>query len=193
MSDSAYLKGALEAILMVADSPVPAARLAETLSLDEAETVSLLREIARSCAGQETQNGEGYLRGFQLREAAGGWRFYSHPRFADVVGEYATAGQNEKLSVQALETLAVIAYRQPVTRSQIAAVRGVEVDSVVRTLLMRGLIRKCATVPQNGAGLYETTDCFLEKMGLKSLSDLPDLAPYLPDNEALEDIEKEIL
>ncbi|WP_124054827.1 SMC-Scp complex subunit ScpB [Arcanobacterium ihumii] len=187
MNDSMFFRGALEAILMVASEPVSSALLANSLGISEAETDSLLRALAH-----EYESGSTTPRGFTLREVGGGWRFYSHPRYADLVGNFVTAGQSNKLSVQALETLAVIAYRQPVTRAQIAAIRGVEVDSVVRTLQTRGLVEQVGTTAATGAGLYGTTDYFLERMGMNSLAELAPLAPYLPENEDLEDVEKEI-
>ena len=186
--DFSFYKGALEAVLMVAENPIPLAQLAASLDISEAETQQLLSELARSYA-----EGSPYPRGFQLRESGGGWRFYSHPRYGEIVGKYITAGKVNKLSIPALETLAVIAYRQPVTRAQIAAIRGVNVDSVLRTLLARDLIEQAGATADTGAGLYITTAYFLEKMGMNSLAELPDLAPYLPDEENLEEVEKEIL
>lgn len=181
-----FAKGALEAILMVIADPVPLAELAKALNLSEAVVDQLLRELVDEYrAGKQP-------RGFQLREVAGGWRFYSHPHYADIVTAFVTAGQQNKLSTQALETLAVIAYRQPVTRAQISAIRGVDVDSVVRTLQMRGLVEQIGVTQDTGAALYQTTSYFMERMGLNSLDELPDLAPYLPDNDVLEEIEKEI-
>lgn len=178
------IRGALEAILMVAAEPVPVRRLASTLEMSEAHTDALLREMSRQYAYDQ--------RGFELREVGGGWRFYSHPRFYEVVGEFVTAGQSNKLSIQALETLAVIAYRQPCTRAQIASIRGVEVDSVVRTLVTRGLVEQVGTTAATGASLYGTSALFLEKMGMNSLDDLAPLAPYLPDDAELDDVEKEL-
>lgn len=186
MSEDEFRRGALEAILMVSAEPVTVKALAFAIESTEAETDALLRSIARSYAEEEPP------RGFQLREVGGGWRFYSHPRYADVVGSFVTHGQSNKLSAQALETLAVIAYRQPVTRAQIAAIRGVEVDSVVRTLQTRGLIEQTGNTQATGASLYETTDLFLEKMGMNSLEELAPLAPYLPEDEELADVEKEL-
>lgn len=186
MNDNAYIKGALEAILMVATEPVSVKGLAFAIAATEADTDALLRDLAHEYAATEPP------RGFQLREVAGGWRFYSDPRYADVVAGFVTSGASGKLSIQALETLAVIAYRQPVTRAQIAAIRGVEVDSVVRTLVTRGLIQQAGTTQATGAILYETTDLFLEKMGMNSLEELAPLAPYLPEDDELDDVEKEM-
>ena len=184
MSDE-FQRGAIEAILMVAPDPVPLAQLAGVIEMSEADTDSLLREMAREYADDQ--------RGFDLREVAGGWRMYSHPRYSEVVGEFVTNAQSSKLSVQALETLAVVAYRQPVTRAQIAAIRGVEVDSVVRTLVTRGMIEQVGQTAATGASLYATTQLFLEKMGMNSLEELAPLAPYLPDDTDLDDLEKELL
>ncbi len=185
-TDFSFHKGALEAVLMVVDKPVSVQELAKVLELTEAECDTLLRELATE------YEADTHPRGFQLREAGGGWRFYSHPRYADIVSNFVVGGQQNKLSVQALETLAVIAYKQPVTRAQIAAIRGVEVDSVVRTLQTRGLIMQIGTTATTGAGLYATTDYFLERMGMNSLAELPNLAPYLPDDDELEEVEKEL-
>ncbi len=180
-----FQRGAVEAILMVTPDPVPLAQFATVIGMSEADTDTLLRDLSREYADDQ--------RGFQLREVAGGWRMYSHPRFSEVVGEFVTKGQSSKLSVQALETLAVVAYRQPVTRAQIAAIRGVEVDSVVRTLLTRGLIEQVGQTAATGADLFATTQLFLEKMGMNSLDELAPLAPYLPDDTDLDDLEKELL
>lgn len=179
-----FQRRAVEAILMVAAEPVPLARLAAAIESTEADTDALLRDMAREYADDQ--------RGFHLREVGGGWRFYSHPRYAQIVSEFITAGQSAKLSVPALETLAVVAYRQPVTRAQIAAIRGVEVDSVVRTLVTRGLIEQVGSTAETGASLYGTTALFLEKMGMNSLDELAPLAPYLPDDSDLAELEKEL-
>lgn len=171
---------ALEAVLMVADEPVPAVRLASVLGLPTERVEELLVELA---AGYE--EGE-RPRGFVLRNAGAGWRFYSAPAHGDVVGRFVLEGQTARLTHAALETLAVIAYRQPVTRGQVSAVRGVNVDSVVRTLAARGLVAEIGTEP-SGAVLYGTTPYFLERMNMRSLDELPPLAPFLPDIEALEE------
>lgn len=171
---------AVEAVLMVADEPVPAVQLATVLGVPTAEVEVLLRELAAEYRGE----GGGRPRGFELREAAGGWRVYSAPAHADVVGRFVLDGQAARLTQAALETLAVIAYRQPVTRGQVSAVRGVNVESVVRTLVSRGLVAEVGTEP-SGAVLYGTTPYFLERMGMTSLDELPPLAPYLPELDAL--------
>lgn len=166
---------ALEAILMVADEPVPLDRLAAALAVPPARVLEALTDLAAGYEG----------RGFALREVGRGWRFYSHPDYADVVADFVRDGQTARLTQAALETLAVIAYRQPVSRGRIAGIRGVNVDSVVRTLLTRGLVRETGTDSETGAVLYATTDFFLERLGLRSLDELPPLAPYLPEVDAL--------
>lgn len=184
--DTAAVRGALEAILMVTPEPVSTRALATAIGATEAHVDTLLRALAR-----EYESGPA-PRGFQLREVAGGWRFYSHPRYATEVAAFVTAGQSNKLSVQALETLAVVAYKQPVTKAQVAAIRGVDVDSVLRTLETRGLIQRMGATAATGAALYGTTELFLERMGMNSLSELAPLAPYLPDDAQLEEIESEL-
>lgn len=177
--------GALEAILMVVPEPVSVRHLSDVLGISQAEIDGHLRALAAEYRGDN-----GRPRGFELREAGEGWRIYSSPRYAEVVGAFVTAGQTSKLSGPALETLAVIAYRQPVTRSQIAEIRGVNVDGVVRTLMTRGLIE--ATGQEGtGAVLYGTTEYFLEKMGMTSLAELPPASPHLPELDELDDIEKD--
>jgi segregation and condensation protein B len=172
---------ALEAVLMVADEPVPAVQLAAVLGLPVDQVDHLLVELAAEYRGERS----GRPRGFELRAAGGGWRVYSAPAHADVVGRFVLDGQAARLTQAALETLAVIAYRQPVTRGQVSAVRGVNVESVMRTLVARGLVAEAGTEP-SGAVLYSTTPYFLERMGMASLDALPPLAPYLPDLESLE-------
>ncbi len=169
---------AVEAVLMVADEPVSAVQLATVLGLPTPEVEALLVTLA-----EEYRGASGRPRGFELRHVAGGWRFYSAAAHADVVGRFVLDGQTARLTQAALETLAVIAYRQPVTRGQVSAVRGVNVDSVVRTLTARGLVAELGTEP-SGAVLYGTTSYFLERLGMTSLDQLPPLAPYLPDMES---------
>lgn len=171
---------AVEAVLMVADEPVSAVQLATVLGLPTHEVEQVLAQLAAEYRGE----GGGRPRGFELREAAGGWRVYSSAAHADVVGRFVVDGQSARLTQAALETLAVIAYRQPVTRGQVSAVRGVNVESVVRTLVSRGLVAEVGTEP-SGAVLYGTTSYFLERMGMGTLDELPPLAPYLPDLESL--------
>lgn len=181
------LRAAAEAVLVVADGPVTCAALAEALGVGEARAGELLESLAAEYAG----DGDGPARGFVLRRAAGGWRLASAPVFHDLVERFVIGGATSRLSQAALETLAVIAYRQPVTRGRIAAIRGVSVDGVVRTLCARGLIEEAGAEP-SGALLYRTTDEFLEYLGLDRLDDLPPLAPYLPEASALGEIENEM-
>lgn len=188
------LRAAAEAVLIVADEPVTAAALAEALGLGERAAEELLgyleAEYAAGDIGQD-DSGAGRTRGFVLRRAAGGWRFASAPEFSDLVERFVVGGARTRLSQAALETLAVIAYRQPVTRGRVGAIRGVNVDGVVRTLRARGLVEEAGSEP-GGAILYRTTAEFLEYLGLDSLEDLPPLAPYLPDTAALAGIEDEM-
>lgn len=183
----AQLRAAAEAVLVVADGPVTCAALAEALGVGEARARELLESLAAEYAG----DGGSPARGFVLRRAAGGWRLASAPAFHDLVERFVIGGATSRLSQAALETLAVIAYRQPVARGRIAAIRGVSVDGVVRTLCARGLIEEAGAEP-SGALLYRTTDEFLEYLGLDSLDDLPPLAPYLPEASALGEIENEM-
>jgi len=178
---------ALEAVLMVVDEPVPAADLASVMGLPTGQVAELLRELAAEYRGERG----GRPRGFELREVGGGWRIFSAPAHADVVGRFVLDGQTAKLTQASLETLAVIAYRQPVTRGRISAIRGVNVDGVVRTLLARGLVEEAGHDEEGGAMRYRTSAYFLERMGLTSLEDLPPLAPYLPDMGSLDDVDGE--
>ncbi|GAA4578596.1 hypothetical protein GCM10023176_54810 [Micromonospora coerulea] len=172
--DDAELRGALEAILLVVDEPVSELTLAEVLEQPAERVGRMLDEIAAgyTAAGH----------GFELRRAAGGWRLYTRPEYATYVERFVLDGQSVRLTQAALETLAVIAYKQPVTRSRISAIRGVNCDGVIRTLVSRGLVEECGTEPDSGAFLYRTTTMFLEKLGLNSVHDLPPLAPFLPDD-----------
>src|SRR5580693_8110757 len=168
------LRACLEAILLVADEPVPTVVLAQVLEQPRNEVAAALRDLA----GEYTAEG----RGFDLREIAGGWRFYTREDCAALVERFVTDGQEVRLTQAALETLAVVAYRQPVSRARVSAVRGVNCDGVMRTLTLRGLVEEAGTDPETTAILYRTTSYFLERLGLASLEDLPDLAPFLPDN-----------
>lgn len=176
---------ALEAVLMVADEPIAAVRLATVLALPTTRVEELLAELAAEYRGE----GAVRPRGFELRQVGDGWRIYSAPAHHLVVGRFVLDGQTARLTQAALETLAVIAYRQPVTRGQVSGVRGVNVDGVVRTLTTRGLVTEAGTDPSSGALLYRTTGYFLERMGLTSLDELPPLAPYLPDIDAFEGLD----
>ncbi|WP_030187506.1 SMC-Scp complex subunit ScpB [Streptomyces violaceorubidus] len=172
------LKPALEAVLMVVDEPATEERLAKILQRPRRRIADALRELADEYAVQG--------RGFELRLVAGGWRFYSRPEYAAAVEGFVLDGQHARLTQAALETLAVVAYRQPVSRSRVSAVRGVNCDGVMRTLLQRGLVEESGTEPETGAILYVTTNYFLERMGLRGLDELPELAPFLPEAEAIE-------
>jgi len=177
---TSHLRGALEAVLMLADMPIPTTRLAAVLAQPEPRVQQTLTDLAQEYHEQD--------RGFILRELGEGWRFYSHPTYAEEVEAFVRDGQTARLTAAALETLAVIAYRQPVARGRISSIRGVNVDGVVRTLLTRGLIEEAGRDGDSGAILYQTTAHFLERMGLRSIADLPPLAPYLPEVGALDDI-----
>jgi segregation and condensation protein B len=168
----------IEAILMVVDEPVSELTLATVLEVTQDEVSKALSELTESY-------GE---RGFSLKSVAGGWRFYSHPDSASVVEKFVLDGQQSRLTQAALETLAVIAYRQPVSRARVSAIRGVNVEAVMKTLVTRGLVEEYGLEPETGAILYKTTNYFLERLGLNSLADLPALAPYLPDLEHLDEI-----
>ena len=176
-------RGAIEAILMVVEEPVTDAALASALELPVPEVRQLLVEL-------EAEHTDG-RRGFTVRNVGGGWRFYSHAAYAPVIERFILEGQQSKLTTASLETLAVIAYRQPISRARVGAVRGVTVDGVVRTLLTRGLITEVSRDEESGATLYGTSPYFLERMGLNSLDDLPALAPYLPDAALLDDLVSE--
>jgi segregation and condensation protein B len=179
------LAAALEAILMVAEAPVALPRLAAAVQRPAPVVADVLAALAAEYRGDEGAR----PRGFELREGAEGWRFYSRPALADVVGRFVLEGQSSRLSQAALETLAVIAYRQPVTRGQVSAVRGVNVDGVVRTLLARGLVAETGQDPTSGASLFGTTGEFLDRMGWTSLDELPALAPHLPGVEAVGELD----
>ncbi|WP_040658027.1 SMC-Scp complex subunit ScpB [Ornithinimicrobium pekingense] len=176
-------RAAVEAVLMVVDEPVTEEALAAALQLSPQDVGAVLDELAQEYAHAE--------RGFTLRRLGGGWRFYSRPEHAPVVERFLLGGQQARLTQAALETLAVIAYRQPISRARIGAIRGVNVDGVVRTLLARGMVTEVGQDPPAGAVLYGTTDLFLQRMGLDSLDDLPALAPYLPSAEVLEELAAE--
>jgi len=175
------LHASLEAILLVADEPVPVVVLAQVLERPRNEVTAQLNDLA------EEYKATG--RGFDLREIAGGWRYYTREDCAPLVERFVSDGQEARLTQAALETLAVVAYRQPVSRTRVSAVRGVNCDSVMRTLVLRGLVEETGTDSETGAILYRTTAYFLERLGLASLEDLPDLAPFLPED--IEDLENE--
>ncbi len=172
------ISGAVEALLLLAEDPLSEIRLAQALDVGVAEVSACLAELAAFY--EETG------RGFELRQLAGGWRYYTREEHADLIATYLLDGQQSRLSQAALETLAVVAYQQPISRSRISAIRGVSVDAVIRTLLSRGLIREAGHDDESGAVIFATTSHFLERMGLRSLDELPPLAPHLPDVDELE-------
>jgi segregation and condensation protein B len=167
------LRACLEAILLVVDEPVAEVVLAQVLERPREE---IALEIAGLAASYTAEG-----RGFELREVAGGWRFYTREECAPVVERFVRDGQEVRLTQAALETLAVVAYQQPVSRARVSAVRGVNCDGVMRTLTLRGLVEEAGIEHETGAILYRTTAYFLERLGLASLDDLPELAPFLPD------------
>ncbi|GGR52568.1 segregation and condensation protein B [Nocardioides luteus] len=179
--DLGDLRPALEAVLMVADEPLEAAALAAAVGQPTAAVV----EALTSLSAEYTEQG----RGFDLRNVAGGWRFYTREEYASVVEGFVLEGQQARLTQAALETLAVVAYKQPVSRARVSAIRGVNVDGVMRTLLTRGLVEEAGQDHETGANLYRTTGYFLERIGITDLGELPELAPYLPD---LADMEEEL-
>ena len=174
----AEVSGALEALLLLAEEPRRTADLAATLGEPEPVVADALAELVAFY--DETG------RGFELRQVGGGWRYYTREEHAELIAASVLEGQQSRLSQAALETLAVIAYTQPISRGRVSAVRGVNVDGVIRTLLARGLVAEAGQDPESGAAVFVTTSYFLERMGLRGLDDLPALAPHLPDAEALE-------
>jgi segregation and condensation protein B len=173
------LQPALEAVLMIADAPLDHVTLAQAVGRPPQEVAEALQRLAEDY----TEQG----RGFDLREVGGGWRFYTRDDYAAVVEKFVVDGQQARLTQAALETLAVVAYRQPVSRGRVSAIRGVNVDGVMRTLVTRGLVEEAGSDDETGAVLYRTTSYFLERMGLSSLDGLPDLAPLLPEMTEVED------
>lgn len=174
------LTAALEAVLIVADQPLDHMTLAQAVDSPPAEVEEALNTLVR----QYIEQG----RGFELRFVGGGWRFYAKEEFAGVVEKFVLEGQHGRLTQAALETMAVVAYKQPVSRARISAIRGVNVDGVVRTLVSRGLIEEVGTDGESGAILYGTTSYFLERLGLSSIEELPELAPFLPADAELEEV-----
>ena len=170
----------LEALLMVTDQPMTAVDMATTTRLPVDLVESTLHELALGYRAQR--------RGFDLRNVAEGWRFYSAAECAPVVARFATDGRSARMTQAALETLAVVAYKQPVSRARVGAIRAVNVDSVMRTLVSRGLVSEAGSDPQTGAVLYGTTSYFLERMGLCSIADLPQIEDHLPDMSVLDDL-----
>ena len=164
---------------MVADQPLDVATLATAVGHPVDDVAAALAELAEEYTAQG--------RGFELRNVAGGWRFYTREEYAAVVEGFVLEGQQARLTQAALETLAVVAYKQPVSRARVSAIRGVNVDGVMRTLLTRGLVEEAGQDESSGAHLYRTTAYFLERIGVTSLDELPELAPYLPDMDDMED------
>lgn len=176
--DEATLGRSIEAILMVVDEPVSELTLATVL---EVTVDQITAALARLTGSYED-------RGFTLKSINGGWRFYSDPEFSAAVEKFVLDGQQNRLTQAALETLAVIAYRQPVSRARVSAIRGVNVEAVMKTLVTRGLVEEYGVENETGAILYKTTSYFLERLGLNKLEDLPALAPHLPDIDSLDEI-----
>ena len=174
------LAAAIEALLLLADEPMSVMDLAAATRQPSDEVEAVVRALSEEYTEQ--------MRGFDLREVAGGWRYYSRTECSPVVERFVLDGQQARMTQASLETLAVIAYRQPIARGRVAAVRGVNVDGVIRTLLARGLIAEAGHDGESGAHLYRTTSHFLERMGIASLDDLPPLAEHLPDLADLEDV-----
>jgi segregation and condensation protein B len=177
----ADLRPALEAVLMVADQPLDHMTLASAVGYPPGEVASALQGLAEEYAEQG--------RGFDLRNVAGGWRYYTREEYASVVERFVLEGQRARLTQAALETLAVVAYKQPVSRARVSAIRGVNVDGVMRTLVSRGLVEEAGTDAETTAVLYRTTSYFLERIGVSSIDDLPELAPFLPDMGDFDDLD----
>lgn len=182
--DDGELGSVLEALLLVVDAPVPVDALAVATEQPADRVAAKLRLMADELAGRDS--------GIDLREAGGGWRMYTRARYAPHVERLLLDGARSKLTRAALETLAVVAYRQPVTRMRVSAVRGVNCDAVMRTLLARGLITESGADSDTGAVTFATTELFLERLGLSTLGDLPDIAPLLPDIDVIDDISESL-
>ena len=174
------LDRSLEAILMVVEEPVSEVVLAQ---ITEYPTETVTEALKRLQSEYESED-----RGFVLKQISGGWRFYSHPNLSPLVEKFVLDGQQAKLTQAALETLAVIAYRQPISRARVSAIRGVNVEAVMKTLVTRGLVEECGIEHETGAILYRTTSYFLERIGLNRVEDLPALAPFLPDIDGLDEV-----
>ena len=178
------LGSVLEALLLVVDSPVSAETLATTTGQPVYRIATKLQQMADELTERDS--------GIDLRKTGEGWRMYTRARFAPYVEKLLLDGARSKLTRAALETLAVVAYRQPVTRARVSAVRGVNVDAVMRTLLARGLITEAGADDDTGAVTFATTELFLERLGLTSLVDLPDIAPLLPDVDSIEELSESL-
>ncbi|WP_280236806.1 SMC-Scp complex subunit ScpB [Nocardia cyriacigeorgica] len=177
-------RSALEAVLLIVDTPAPVEQLAAALDDTTERVERTLREMSAELSARGS--------GIDLRFAGDGWRFYTRSEYAPYVERLLLDGARSKLTRAALETLAVVAYRQPVTRTRVGAVRGVNVDGVMRTLLARGLIAEAGVDPETNGTLYRTTELFLERVGLASLSDLPALAPLLPGVDLIDEINESL-
>ena len=173
------LRPALEAVLMVADQPLDHLTLASAVGHPADDVVAALGSLAEEYAATG--------RGFELRNVAGGWRYYTREEYAPVVERFVLDGQQARLTQAALETLAVVAYKQPVSRARVSAIRGVTVDGVMRTLLTRGLVEEAGHDQDTTATLYRTSSYFLERIGINSIEELPELAPFLPTVEEFGD------
>lgn len=182
--DADELKRVLEALLLVIDTPVTADALAAATEQPVYRVAAKLQLMADELTGRDS--------GIDLRHTSEGWRMYTRARFAPYVEKLLLDGARTKLTRAALETLAVVAYRQPVTRARVSAVRGVNVDAVMRTLLARDLITEVGTDADTGAVTFATTELFLERLGLTSLSELPDIAPLLPDVDTIDDLSESL-
>lgn len=178
MTPDTTLTAPLEALLLMTTEPVGAAELAQALGVP----VPVVWEALETLAAFYDETG----RGFELRQVGQGWRLYTRPEHHEVVAAWVLEGQQARLSQAALETLAVVAYLQPIARSRVGAIRGVNVDGVMRTLATRGLIEEAGHAEDSGAVLWRTTDHFLQRMGYTSLDQLPPLAPHLPEASLLE-------
>ena len=176
--DLDHIGRSIEAILMVVDEPVTEITLASVLQVPVEQIQLAINALLPTYEG----------RGFVLKAVNGGWRFYSSPEFSEAVEKFVLDGQQNRLTQAALETLAVIAYRQPISRARVSAIRGVNVEAVMKTLVTRGLVDEYGVENETGAILYRTTSYFLERLGLNSLTDLPPLAPHLPDIDGLDEI-----
>ncbi|MGB9226063.1 SMC-Scp complex subunit ScpB [Mycobacterium sp.] len=182
--DADELGRVLEALLLVVDTPVSVEALATATEQPVYRIATKLGRMAEELAERDS--------GIELRQTGEGWRLYTRARFAPYVEKLLLDGTRTKLTRAALETLAVVAYRQPVTRARVSAVRGVNVDAVMRTLLARGLITETGADPDTGAVAFATTELFLERLGLTSLADLPGIAPLLPDVDTIEDLSESL-
>jgi segregation and condensation protein B len=180
LTDDAALEAALESLLLVVDTPASEPVLATAVEQPVPRVAEALRRIASRYTEARC--------GIDLRRVGDGWRLYTRDAYAPFVERLLLDGQRARLTRAALETLAVIAYRQPVTRSRVAAVRGVNVDGVIRTLLTRGLIEESGIDPETQGTRYRTTELFLERLGLSSLEDLPPIAPLLPEVDSIDDV-----